>query len=145
MSKSIRYLLFIIICILPFVVGMGSNKGESSPGKIPVPVKKFTATFIDHMDVSAVCGDVSIEGGTFVEGKRGDGKYTISFENINTIVFRLSEGKLSGIVKLNDGNTIELALNKDQRAYGNTKYGTFQIKLLDLKKVIIGGSQKRGE
>jgi hypothetical protein len=144
MNKSIRYLLLIIICILPYIIGMGSNKGESPPGKIPVPVKKFTATFIDQMDVTTECRDVSIEGGTLIEGKKGDGKFTISFENIHTIVFRLSEGKLSGIVKLIDGNAIEIVLNKDQRVYGNTKYGTFQIKLLDLKKMIIGGSQKRG-
>ena len=51
---------------------------------------------------------------------------------------------MSGLIKLNDGNTMELVFNKDHRAYGHTKYGTFQIKLLDLKKVIMSGSQKRG-
>ena len=144
MNKSLRFLLLIVLCLLPCMIGMGSNRGESPSGKIPVPVKKFTATFIDQMDMTTECRDVSIEGGTLIEGKKGDGKFTISFENINTIVFRLSEGKLSGIIKLIDGNAIELVLNKDQRVYGNTKYGTFQIKLLDLKKMIIDGSQKRG-
>ena len=144
MNKSLRFILLIILCVLPFLLSMGSRSGEISPDKIPVPVKKFTATFIDQLDVITECRDISIEGGTFIAGNRGDGKYTISFENINNIVFRLSEGKMSGLIKLNDGNTIELVLNKDHRAYGLTKYGTFQIKLLDLKKVIMSGSQKRG-
>jgi hypothetical protein len=37
------------------------------------------------------CRDVSIEGRMFVEGKKGDGSYTISFENIDYMVFRLNE------------------------------------------------------
>jgi hypothetical protein len=64
-----------------------SLKRESAPGKIPMPVKIFTASFIDQMDVTSECKDVNIEGGTFIEGKKGDGKFTICFENISTLVF----------------------------------------------------------
>ena len=52
----------------------------------------------------------------------------------------MNGGKLNGVIKLNDGSIVELALNKDSRAYGRTKFGTFQIRLADLKKIIIGGS-----
>jgi len=132
--------LFFVLPVLPLLLGMGSLTGGGSPGKIPQPVKKFTATFIDQMDVITECRDVSIEGETFLEGKRGDGTFTISFDNINYILFFLKEGRLTGIVKLHDGNTVELTLNKDHKAYGRTKYGTFQIKLSNLKKMIIGRS-----
>jgi hypothetical protein len=45
--------------------------------------------------------------------------------------------QLIGLVKLRDGGTSELTLNKAQKAYGQTKYGTFQIKMADLKKLVI--------
>jgi hypothetical protein len=33
-----------------------------------------------------------------------------------------------------DGNSIELVIGKDKKVYGRTKFGTFQIRLNDLKK-----------
>jgi hypothetical protein len=36
-----------------------------------------------------------------------------------------------------DGNSIELVIGKDKKVYGRTKFGTFQIRLNDLKKMII--------
>ncbi|MFA4916470.1 MAG: hypothetical protein WC560_07350 [Syntrophales bacterium] len=132
--------LFFLLPILPFLLGMGSLTGGDSSGKIPVPEKNFTATFVDQMDVMTECSSVSIEGETFVEGKIGDGTFTISFDNINYVLFLFKDGSLKGIVKLHDGKTVELVLNKNHKAYGRTKYGAFHIKLPDLKKIIIGSS-----
>ena len=36
-----------------------------------------------------------------------------------------------------DGNSIELVIGKDKKAYGRTKFATFQIRLNDLKKMVI--------
>lgn len=74
--KTIRILF--LLCAIPLLCGMGSLKGDSSPEKIPVPAKKFTVTFIDQADVITQCRDASIEGGTFIEGKRGEGTYAVS-------------------------------------------------------------------
>ena len=137
-------LLAVLIVVAPFLLGMGSLQGPASPEKIPVPVKKYTATVLDQMDVVAQCSDVSIEGETFLEGKRGEGNYTISFDNIAQVLFRLQEGKLIGIVMLRGGESSELTLTKNQKLYGRTRYGTFQITLSDLKKLVIeaASSQK---
>jgi hypothetical protein len=112
---------------------MGSN---NSVDNIPKTAKNFKVTFIDQTDISTECTDVSIAGQTFLEGKKGDGVLTINFENIKNISFLNSNGNLKGLVRLKDGNSLEIALIKDQKAYGRTKYGAFQIKLNDLKKII---------
>ena len=93
------------------------------------------------MDVATECSEVSIEGTTFLEGKRGEGNYTISFDNIEQISFRMNADRLTGMVKLRDGGTSELTLNKTQKAYGRTKYGTFQIKLIGFQET---GDPDRG-
>ncbi len=130
------YKIIILLIFLPLLMGMGSLFG-SSPGKIPKPEKKFTATFVDQMDITAQCTEVSIEGATLLEGTRGKGLYTVSFDEIKSIVFYLKNGELTGNAKLRDGSTVSLVLKKDTMAYGRTKYGTFQIKLSNLKKAII--------
>ena len=130
------YKFIVLLIFLPLLMGMGSLFGRP-PGKIPEPEKKFTATFIDQMDVTAQCTEVSIEGETILEGTHGKGLYTVSFDKIKSVVFYLKNGELTGDARLKDGSTVSFVLKKDTMAYGRTKYGTFQIKLSDLKKVII--------
>ena len=139
-----RFLLFLVLMtVMSVLLGMGSLQGPASPDKIPVPVKKYTATILDQMDVVAQCSDVSIEGETFLEGKRGEGNYTISFDNIEQILFLFNADRLTGIVKLRNGESSELTLNKNQKLYGRTRYGTFQIKLQDIKKIEISDAPQR--
>mgnify|MGYP001027205467 CR=1 FL=1 len=132
-----RYELLVILTVLPFLLAMGSLSGGTSPEKIPSPEIKFTAVFIDQMDMIAECTEVSVEGETFLEGKKGKGVYTISFDKIKNVVFCLKGEKLIGSVELNDGGSTDLILKKDSRACGRTKYGTFRIRFSNLKKMII--------
>ena len=131
-----------LFSLSPLLLGMGSPQGSASPEKIPVPAKKFMATFVDQSDVVTDCTEASIEGMTFLEGKRGEGAYTIAFENISQVLFQVNAERLTGIVKLRAGGTYELVLDKNQKAYGRTKYGTFQIKLKDLKKLVFGNPKE---
>jgi hypothetical protein len=134
-QKKISNLL-ILFALLPLLTAMSALQNQS-PEKIPVPEKKYVATFIDQTDMITDCRNISIDGETFLEGKRGSGTNTIPFEIITEVSFMLEGEKLNGTVKLRDGNVVQLLLNKNQRAYGHTKYGTFQIRLADLKKMIL--------
>jgi len=64
----------------------------------------------------------------------------IPFENITEVLFLRDGEKLNGIVRLRDGNSIQLVVKSNQIAYGLTKYGTYQIKLSELKKMTISKS-----
>ncbi|MFB3924981.1 MAG: hypothetical protein ACE14T_02920 [Syntrophales bacterium] len=129
-----RFLSF--LSFLPLLLGMGVL-GESPADRIPKTEKKFMATFIDDMDVITDCRELSIDGNTYLEGKRGEGTVAIPFDRIKSVLFRLKNGNLEGLVRLNDGSEVVLSLNKDRKAYGWAKYGAFQIKLSNLKKLII--------
>jgi len=132
-----KLISMIILATIPFLTGMGSMQGASSPEKIPVPIKQYHAIFVDQMNVSTECREVSVEGAIYLEGKRGEGNYTISFDNIEQVSFRVNADRLTGMVKLREGGTIDLVLKKTHKAYGRTQYGTFQIKLIDLKVMTI--------
>jgi len=135
MKWSLRLAMITVLFFIPILLGMGVI-GDSPTNKIPVPDKKYTVTFIDQMDVVTECSEVSIEGNTFIDGKRGEGIYAIAFDRIRIVLFRMKERELRGVVQLKDGSEIELVLNKDRKAYGKTEFGTFQIKLSNLKKMI---------
>ena len=124
------------MCI-PLIMAMGSGFDGDSPEKIPLPTDKFSSTYIDQMDVITECTEASINGKTFIEGNKGEGVYTIAFKEIKDIGFFQKSGKLMGIVTLRSNERVELTLHKDHTAYGKTKYGTFQIKLAKLKKMML--------
>ncbi len=52
-------------------------------------------------------------------------------------MFLFTNGELRASARLLDGSEVVLNVNKDRKAFGKTKYGTFQIKLSDLKKMSI--------
>ncbi len=128
--------VLIVLLLLPLLTGMGALQTQS-PLKIPVPAKKYLATFTDQADFVTDCRDVSIDGETFLEGKRGKGVDAIPFENITEVLFLQEGAQLTGIVKLRDGSTMQLRLDNNKMAYGYTNYGTYQIKLSELKKMIL--------
>lgn len=134
--KRIRILLLVLTAV-PLLTAMGVFPGDGSPDKVPIPDKKFNATFLDQMDVVTDCREVSIEGKTSVEGKKGEGIYTVSFEKISQVEFRMLEHQLYGTITLKDGSSLELKLKQGHKAYGRTKYGTFQVRLSALKKMVL--------
>ena len=129
---------FLIMLFVPFILGMGSMTGDDSPDSIPVTEKKFSATFVDQMDIVTRCTEVSIEGKTFIEGVKGKGTYTVPFEKIKSISFFMIDGKFKGVLLLKDNSKDELILDEDTKVYGRTDYGTFQIGIAKLKKMVIG-------
>lgn len=141
MKKGIKMIAF--LAALSLLLGMGSLKGSKPEDKIPVPAKHFDGTFVDQMDVVTECTQISIEGATLVEGKRGEGTYAISFDNIEQVTFRLNAERLTAAVKLRSGETQELVMNKNLRAFGRTTYGTYHIRLLNLRKIVISSSFKK--
>lgn len=135
--KRITAVAFILIAI-PYVLGMGGLVGNTTSETIPAPEKQFSAIFVDQNDIVTECSEVSIEGKTFIEGKRGKGDYTVSFENIHAIAFFLKDGELTIEITLKEKKeTIALITKKDFTAYGRTPYGTYRIKLENLKKLLL--------
>jgi hypothetical protein len=134
---SLVLLLFAVACLL---MGMG----DAPPGKVPKTDRNFAATYVDQMDVKTECTEVSVDGNTFIEGKRGDGNLAIGFEKIKSILFRMKNNELLGYVTLYDGSETIIMLDKKKKAYGRTPAGAFQINLSDLKKMIINPRQVSG-
>jgi len=133
MKKGL-YLIALLVGFL-LLTGMGGLGGRPA-NKIPTPEKDFSATLIDKQDIVTKCKQVSREGDVFFLGKKGRGTVTIPFEKVKTAEFESKKGVVTAVIKLIDGQTIEIEMDKSQRFYGMANFGTLEIEVSDLKKVI---------
>ena len=138
--KRLRWLTLLLLAF-PFITAMGAPSGTTVVDSIPIPSKILSATFVDQMDVATECTHVSIEGKTVFDGRRGKGISLISLEDVDRILFFMKDGELTAQVRLRENaETINLTVNENLRAFGKTSWGTFQIRLGDLKSVTMTAS-----
>ncbi len=132
-----RYRYIWVMLFVPLIFGMGSTMDGDNPDKIPVTEKKFSAVFVDQMDIVTKCTEVSIEGNTFIQGRKGKGVYTIPFEEVELVNFLSKGEELRVLIRLRNKSADELILDGGQKAYGRTEHGTFRIDLSSIKKMVI--------
>ena len=137
-----RYVFAIVIVGLAlFSVGMG-GLGEQDPTKIPEPAQDFSATVVDQREISSDITLMSLEGQTFLVGKRGGAMVSIPFENIEVIEFSMSGKDIYAAVAMKGQPQVELQMEKDHVLYGQLSYGNFAIKLEYIRKITIHGATK---
>ena len=119
-------------------VGMGGLGGEELT-KIPEPSDNFSATVIDQRDVSSSITLFSLEGQTFLSGKRGGSMVSIPFENIKEIDFHARGRDIFAMVTMKKEPQVELEMEKDRVFYGQLSYGLLSIKVEYVKKITIHG------
>ncbi len=136
-----KFLPALVILAVPIILAMGGS-GGGPVDRVPVAAKNVTAVFVDQNDVVTECANASIDGEAFLQGKKGQGVYTIGFEKIKSVVFRMQNGELLGTARLNEGGETTLVLDKNKKAFGRTKFGTFQIRIANLKKMTITSVSK---
>ncbi|UCG67518.1 MAG: hypothetical protein JSW12_11310 [Deltaproteobacteria bacterium] len=117
-------------------VGMG-GVGEEKLTKIPEPDDNFSATLIDQRDVSSHITLFSLEGQTFLSGKRGGAMVSIPFGNIKEINFYARGRDIFAMVTMKKEPQVELEMEKDRVFYGQLSYGLLSIKVEYVKKTTI--------
>ena len=132
----------VIVCLAFFSAGMG-GLGEQDPTKIPEPLHDFSATVVDQRDIASDITLMSLDGQTFLIGKRGGATVSIPFENIEAIEFSMSGKDVYAAVTMKGQPRVELKMEKDRVVYGQLSYGNFAIKVEYIRKIIIHGITKR--
>lgn len=134
------YAALLVIFTVPFVMGMGTGKGNVSY-KIPVPDKNFSATIIDSEGVSTKVSQITFDGRTYLAGYRGNSTVTIPFEKIASVQVGKSDEnyKVSASIVLKAGSTLNIMVDGRLPCYGSAEFGNVQIEFKDIKKVDIHG------
>ena len=125
----------LLLVIASFCLGMGGLGGQPE-GTIPETDVNFQVEVTDRDGVTTSLAKFSMAGKTALDAWRGQGKLTIPFANIDTIVFNDSSGNAVTVeVKLRSGETMMLQVRSRVLFYGSTGFGAYQIRSKDLAQI----------
>lgn len=130
MKPVVNLILLVIVAL--FCMGMGGLGGHPE-GTVPKTDVRIQAEIKDRDGISTSLNQFSMNGKTFLDALRGQGRLTIPFQHIDTITFtEVREDELKVDVKLKSGNVMTLAILADAQFYGSTGFGAFEIKAKDV-------------
>ena len=124
-------------------MGMGGLDFNEKPGEIPIPDREVTATITDVDGTLLTLSQFSLNGQTVLNGKLGAGKVAIPFSQIKVLTIWTDAKALQAKVELTDQSFQTLSLDRGQTAFGRLKFGIYQIRIDQLKKVEIGSVSEK--
>jgi hypothetical protein len=106
-------------------------------GVIPKPNENFSATVEDNSGVATKLTHFSIDGGTFLPARRGQGTVSIPFGRIVEIAVR--DGKAS--VCVTEGPPAEVSIDDRLEVAGQSDFGPYRITLKNVRRIVIHGKR----
>ncbi|MBE0577421.1 MAG: hypothetical protein IH613_16190 [Desulfuromonadales bacterium] len=131
-----RGLIFALLAAVAMLcMGMGDLGGQPK-GIVPETDVPIQAEIKDHKGITTSLEQFSMDGETYLDAWRGQGKLTIPFQNIDTLSFRELKGdEVKVDVKLKAGEIMSLTVRSRAKFYGSTGFGAFQIKSRDVDSI----------
>jgi hypothetical protein len=141
MKRMVR--LALVLSMGLGLMGMGGLDFNEKPGEIPIPDRDVTATITDVDGTLLTLSQFSLNGQTVLNGKLGAGKVAIPLIQIKVLTIWTDAKALLAKVELSDQSSLTLSLDRGQTAFGRLKYGIYQIRIDQLKKVEIGSVSEK--
>jgi hypothetical protein len=133
MKRGLMFTLLVAAAML--CMGMGDLGGQPK-GAVPETDVPVQAEIKDHKGITTSLEQFSMDGETYLDAWRGQGKLTIPFQNIDTLSFRELKGdEVKVDVKLKSGEIMSLTVRSRAKFYGSTGFGAFQIKSRDVDSI----------
>ena len=130
-----RILIILLILTALACMGMG-GVGGFPEGTVPETDVPINAKVMDRSGTETSLNQFSMEGQTYLDASRGQGKLTVPFQHIALINFGDIRGDEVRVeVKLKSGDTLDLGVRTRAFFYGSTGFGAFKIRARDLSRV----------
>lgn len=129
------WIVVLIAAVALLCMGMGGLGGHPE-GTVPETDVRIQADVSDRSGTTTSLNQFSMDGKTYLDAWRGQGKLTIPFQHIDTVSFGEIRGDEVNVeVKLKSGNVMTLAIRARAQFYGSTGFGAFQIKSRDVARL----------
>jgi hypothetical protein len=128
----------LLLIAATFLTGMG-NLNSAPVGTVPKAEEEIKARVTDQHDIVTNLEQFSQDGQTVMEGARGNANVAIQLHDIETLTMSPAEAKdeISAIIKLKDGQEVQLQLRRRLIFNGSTGYGAFVIRADNVKQIQI--------
>jgi hypothetical protein len=128
----------LLVIFYVFLVGMGGF-GDPDSVQVPEPKANYSATITDLSDLAIRVERFSFDGQIYLSGKMGDADVSVTLDRVNTIIFVLHEDTLTAEVRLKDGKTVSVVMNKKTNCHGQFAYGGYRIAAVNIKSIKVHG------
>lgn len=136
--KGRAWLVAALLLAAPWLMGLGGgNGGEKS---IPIPQKNFTVAVTDSKGQKATAERFTWEGKVNFTGQFGSATITLPFQKVQSVRVMPAQGTSSPTqvltkMTLRSGETLELAIDRTTKCYGETSFGNYEIFLKDISEI----------
>jgi hypothetical protein len=133
MKRGLIFVLFTVVAM--FCMGM-DGLGGLPEGTVPETDLRIQADIKDRSGTITSLNQFSMDGKTYLDSWRGQGKLTIPFQQIDIISFGEIKGNVVNVdATLKSGMVMALTVSSRSIFYGSTGFGAFQIKSRDVESI----------
>lgn len=133
MKRGLIFVLFTAVAML--CMGM-DGLGGLPEGTVPETDVRIQANIKDRSGTITNLNQFSMDGKTYLDSWRGQGKLTIPFQQIDIIVFGKIKGNVVNVdATLKSGVVMALTVSSRAQFYGSTGFGAFQVKARDVDSI----------
>jgi hypothetical protein len=123
-----------------WLMGLGGGTESGSGSNIPIPQENFTVTVVDRSGQSLEARRFTWEGKVQFRAQLGNATVSLPFSKIRSVKVSAGNGDKAGAlaraaVTLRTGDTVEVALDRASKCYGETKFGNYEIFLKDVASI----------
>ena len=122
-------------------MGMGGNSGGPTTEKVvPIPDKNYTVMVTDSRGAKAEARRFTWEGKVYFQGQFGQATVTLPFPKVKSVQVLPTAATTSPnlvMVKMTlaTGETLDMALERTSKCYGETSFGTYEIFVRDVTQL----------
>lgn len=133
MKRGLIFVLFTAVAMI--CMGM-DGLGGLPKGTVPETDVRIQADIKDRSGTITNLNQFSMDGKTYLDSWRGQGKLTIPFQQIDIIAFgKIKDNVVNVDATLKSGVVMALTVSSRSKFYGSTGFGAFQIKSRDVESI----------
>ena len=131
-----RGLIFVLIAAVAMLCMGMDGLGGLPEGTVPETDVRIQADIKDRSGITTNLNQFSMDGKTYLDSWRGQGKLTIPFQQIDVIEFGKIKGNVVNVdATLKSGVVMALTVSSRAKFYGSTGFGAFQVKARDVDSI----------
>lgn len=120
-----------------FLMGMGGGSGPANEKIVPIPDKNYTVQVTDSRNAKVEARRFTWEGKVYFQGQFGQATVTLPFPKVKSLKIvpdaaTTSPNLIMAKVTLATGETLDIALDRSSKCYGETSFGTYEIYVRDV-------------
>jgi len=121
-------------------LGMGDSGGGGGGGGAPIPDRNFTASLTDNEGNAVEAERFTWEGKVHFRAAYGNATITLPFEKLRRVTFKpeaetVGEELILATAELRTGETLDVAIDRTTKCYGETRFGSYEIFVKDVAEI----------